>query len=893
MPTSNDGRSKAEAEAEGSVAAAEQLARLYRSSLGDGLALSTRTLLKRLLLEELGALPAALTPSTNPVEAVASQHPAPAEPLDSTYFQTQPPVAQDQPSTHLTPRLDTVGGNLLAAQSVTTVLGSSFEQLDVRLRHLVEADAPWSVLEPVAIALYKKRRDAEAAARVIELAFLSAETPQLVELIARFKGENPGFYRALHPSVRLHLVLRLWLDGTKEVIGSLLYREREAAFLLPIERLFIFLAMAEAKDAATPFMYGQRFFADLMQGTEEHGERLGLAPGQLRLRLGRMALDLGYHAEAVQLLEPIGDLAPERDEALRLLLQTTVDKHKAGRGSLVEKIMAEPSSLARLEILSQMLHQTRELGGFKDRNRPALNELLADPLAWLGEEPEIWGALSDLLTAHRDLEPLLPQLFQVFRMQAAKFHAPALDLALWQGPARKHAPTSEARYWRGVALMHYYVNGGATCEAELWQAHNLLAQAQGQLATTLPVIWKDLHKASFTWVARSHYILEVERARMLRQLRIAAPAGAVTLADLEDYVGQEGTAPIAVLASMQALSEAKQAPALASRYLLRRAQQTHLINADLNRIWQLANERQEPDLAWRAATVLQARGGLCTTVRHAWDISGEKRAQYGFTVPSRAMLDLCLAGMTPAAARLAHACVQVGGILPELLAILDPGAVPIRSLAHPAASVEAQVDKALLDIDWIPVAKRRYRFSFESALGGTALPAFMQVLPGNAWSLLTVRLAERLGINAWGWRLSRLQAQIIDLIPRLASRQDLRRHSGRVATWLKELRPEQRAAWQDLATLTRTLDDQEAALALASFICRLATVILQNHLAALTSLQTMRAHVAMIWDLEVWLLGEPYSKIRAACGRENRVLVPSILQRLPTIVAPSAAQTAE
>ena len=891
MPTGSDGRSKTAAE--GSVAAAEQLARLYRSSLGDALALSTRTLLKRLLLEELGALPANLAPPASPAESDVSQMPAPVEPLPSAQFRAQPPVTQDRVSSHLPPHFAPVGGDLEAVQPEKAVLGSSSEQLDVRLRHLVEADAPWSVLEPVAIALYKKRRDAEAAARVIELAFLSAATPQLVELIARLKGENPGFYRVLHPSVRLHLVLRLWLEGTTEVLGSLLYREREAAFLLPIERLFIFLAMAEAKDAATPFMYGQRFFADLMQATEEHGERLGQAPGQLRLRLGRMALDLGYHAEAVQLLEPIGDLAPERDEALRLLLQTTVDKHKAGRGSLVEKIMAEPSSLARLEILSQMLHQTRELGGFKDRNRPALNELLADPLAWLGEEPEIWGALSDLLTAHRDLEPLLPQLFQVFRLQAAKFHAPALDLALWQGPARKHAPTAEARYWRGVALMHYYVNGGATCEAELWQAHNLLAQAQGQLATTLPVIWKDLHKASFTWVARSHYILEVERARMLRQLRIAAPAGAVTLADLEDYVGQEGTAPIAVLASMQALSEAKQAPALASRYLLRRAQQTHLINADLNRIWQLANERQEPDLAWRAATVLQARGGLCTTVRHAWDISGEKRAQYGFTVPSRAMLDLCLAGMTPAAARLAHACVQVGGILPELLAILDPGAVPIRSLAHPAASVEAQVDKALLDIDWIPVAKRRYRFSFESALGGTALPAFMQVLPGNAWSLLTVRLAERLGINAWGWRLSRLQAQIIDLIPRLASRQDLRRHSGRVATWLKELRPEQRAAWQDLATLTRTLDDQEAALALASFICRLATVILQNHLAALTSLQTMRAHVAMIWDLEVWLLGEPYSKIRAACGRENRVLVPSILQRLPTIVAPSAAQTAE
>jgi len=863
MPTSDDGRSKAEGEH--SVAPAEQLARLYRSSLGEGLTASTRALLKRLLLEELQATPSVVTPPS----AAAVRHPAPVA----------PPVAAEEAQRDWA---DTVMHPLVVPPA------PSSEQLDMRLRQLVDADAPWSALEPVAMALYKKRRDSDAAARVLELAFLSASPMQLVELIARFKGENPGFYQALHPPVRVHLLLRLWLEGRADVLVSAVYRQREAGFLQPLERLFVFLAMAEAKDATSPFMYGQRFFAELLQAAHEYGERLGLAPSQLRLRLGQLALDLGYHAEAIQILEPIAATAPERDEALRLLLQTSADQHKVGRGSLTERIMVEPNSLVRLNILGQMLQQTRELGGFKDRNRPALNELLADPLAWLNEDPDIWGALSDLLTAHRDLAPLLPQLLQVFRTNATKFHSPALDTALWQGPLSGSMATEEGGYWRGVAFLHHYVSAGAVAEAELWQAFNLLTQAQARLASALPVSWKDLHKASCSWVARSHYILEVERSRMLRQLRVAAAEGTVTLADLEDYVAHEGTAPVTALVSLQMMAEAKQAPALASRLLLRRAQQTHLTNADVNRIWQFANERQDPDLAWRAATVLQARQGLAANVRHAWEISGEKRAEYGFFAARRVMLEHCLAGFSPAAARLAHACVQVGGLLPELLAILDPGATTMRHAASPPASIEAKVDKALQDMDWLPVAKRRYRFSFESALGGSALPSFMHVLPGNAWSLLTVRLAERLGINSWGWRLSRLHAQIIDLIPRLASRQDLRRHSGRVANWLKDLQPEQRAAWQDLAALSRSLDDQEAALTLAAFICRLATTILQNHYCALTSLQTMRAPVGLIWDLEVWLLGDDYGKIRSGSGSEHRVLVPSILQRLPTIVGPKA-----
>jgi hypothetical protein len=215
--------------------------------------------------------------------------------------------------------------------------------------------------------------------------------------------------------------------------------------------------------------------------------------------------------------------------------------------------------------------------------------------------------------------------------------------------------------------------------------------------------------------------------------------------------------------------------------------------------------------------------------------------------------------------------------------MLDQGASVTKAAAAPHDSLEARIDSGIAKLEWLPVPKRRYRFSFESALGGTPLPSFMQVLPSNAWSLVVARVAERLGINAWGWRLSRLHSQIADLIPRLASRQDLRRQSAKVASWLKELTPEQRTAWQDLASLGRALDDQTAVASLAAFVCRVATIICPNHHMALTSLQAMRAPVAIMWDLETWLLGDGYSQLRVEMGTSTRVPVPNSLIKLTTI----------
>jgi hypothetical protein len=246
----------------------------------------------------------------------------------------------------------------------------------------------------------------------------------------------------------------------------------------------------------------------------------------------------------------------------------------------------------------------------------------------------------------------------------------------------------------------------------------------------------------------------------------------------------------------------------------------------------------------------------------------------------------------PLGVRLAIAVLHVGAKIPELLAALDPGSSAAKPASAAAGTPEARVEKALASLTWLPAPRRRYRYSFDAASGGTRLPAFMQVQPANPWAQVVVRLSERLGLDSWGWKLSRLRGQIADLVPRLAHRAELGRTSSKVAKWLKELTPSERAAWQELASVARDLDDQTAQDALAAMVCRLGVMVLPHHLLALVSLQSMRAPVAVLWDLERFILSDVWSAARKASKIKSLVPVPNSLQRLSTVLADGAVPVA-
>lgn len=757
-------------------------------------------------------------------------------------------------------------------------------KLEMRLRKMVEAEAPWTELGPLALEYYQIKGGELAASRVLELAYLSAKPPDVEALLIQFYQDEPGFWRHVHPAVRSGLCTRLWRQGGCETLSKILFRDQDDAYLLPVEKLWVFWMLRQMVSSLRAYEYVQQHRDVLLMAVTKDGPKLGMGLGRFCLEMGRLCLAHHDVEAAVLALELIDKVEPEHDEALRLLLDVSTEKSRHQSSHYAELLRKASSDDERLRLLSRFVSETRGLGGFRDRNRPALNEILRQPLEFLASEPATWRELSLLLLSARDLLPLLPNLFEVFRVHAKKFLEPVLDGSLWHGPCVTTGSDPLCMYWRGVALLHHYVQCGAGQEDALWQARQLIIEARRLSEHKLPFEWKELHREAYTYIGKNHYLIELDRERMLRQMRIAKDASLCTTADVDDYLRSEERPSLAVLDSLKEHVREKKDPALEARLIEKRASWSHLTNADLERMWQLAGMRRDFDLSWRVATLLHARLVLAPQVRHAWEISGEKRSSYPLQQVPYKMVEAVLKGMEKKGARLCHALLRVGSRLPELLFLLDRGASATSHKVHAPDTALWQVEKALDQLGYLVKPKARYRYSFEVQPLATPLPQMVAALPNNPWSIILAKITERLGAPAFAYRLSLLSSQIESLVPRLAGRDEFRARSGKVAGWLRSLSPEQRLAWQDLASLGQSLSDEEAANIIVGFAVRLAVLIYQNHYMALISLQTMRVPVQIIWDAERFILSSIYGEMRRHLKSSSRVPVPNALQRMLSIV---------
>ncbi len=772
-----------------------------------------------------------------------------------------------------------------ATQDVPHRVERTPSSLETAIRRLVEIGAPWARIEGPAWEKFKMSPTVDTAASLVELAFLHGDTADVARTCEKLKVYGKAFWSMVHPAVRAHASADLWASGHKDVLIDIILRDRDMEWLHPVERLFVLLVLIPATDPTLPWMYFRSWEKQIGAAIHESGERFGIRASTIWLALGRAGVDLGYDEEARNFLRAIGPSDPEYDQAVKVISALSQANNEAKGNEHLALLMAQADWRERLKMLRGFFASTRELGGFRDRTRPAFNDLLEKPLDLVPRTSEAWAELSRSLCAAADIESLLPNLFAVFRANALQFHGPTLDPALWQGMASRSPEATEplVRWWCGVAQLHSWASFGPSSEATLWMSRALVTEAEKLVP--VPYNWRDLTNAALGWISRTPHLFDKDRTLMLKQLRITSDVQQVAVADVEEYLRLVPTPPLYVMENLQRVAREKKAKDLEILLVLKHAASTHLRNDDLDLIFRLANEKGDGDLAWRTATILHARGVLHPAARHAWDISGEKRSAYPFQAVPLPQLKTLIDDLDPMCQRLVMATAHVGGSLPELLSILDSGAKSARVSTPPAGSIEAEVEKALGELKWLKPVSKKWFFSFDAqTLVGTTLPAFAHILPANLWSMLVLKICERLGIHSWGWKVSRLHEQIADLIPRVATRQDLRRHSTRVASWLRKLRPDERAAWQDLALAAKSLKDEEAQHAIAVFVTRLATTIMQNHHQAITSLQAMRAPVSVIWQLENWIVSSEYSTLRKDFSTRSKVPVPATLQRMDSLV---------
>jgi hypothetical protein len=758
--------------------------------------------------------------------------------------------------------------------------------LDAVLRQKVNAGAPWSELRDLAWQRLTRSPDVETAAAIVELAFLHGSVDEAGATLERVRGIGPDFYLDIHGSVREKLGVALWETRYKASISELLLRERDHQALRGIEKRLVFHILAAAKDPAIPWMYFRSHQASILE--ERHFPvPQALSVDATLLKAARVGLELGHDELARSLLDEIPADSLYRDEALQVLCSISYEPRVEGTDTCdatIDIVRSESDWREKLNLLHGLLAQVRQSSNQPDRRRSSINELLRAPLGLMPKSEAAWRQLAALLVSYRDLEPVLPNLLEVFRQNAGQFHAPALDFALWvafldEEESSLTTDTVAKAYWIGVAKLHQFVAQGPRYESCLWRGRELVALAAVEWDRPVPVQWRDLVHAAATACAAATHHFEYDRQLMVRQCRVAHERDLIAVGDIEEYLKKNDLPAVGILSELIEVCRKRKADSLEFRLIMIRARSSHLVNRDLQSCWRMAIANSCWDDAWRTATILRARAVLTDQVRFAWDMSGENRSRYSFNVPQAEHLQSCLFGLPQPVARLITGCLSVGPRLPELFAIKYPNVRAVNPFMASLKNPDTELDKALDKIPWMPARERGYVFSYElDSAPGSHLPAFIHVLPQNVWSQLVLRICDRMGMHVWSWKISMLQKVITELVQRGSPVSGLQRQTSKVARWMRDLTPEQRSSWQEIAGLARVMDDAEAQIGIAKFVCRMATVICQSHFEALTSLQQMRAPVAVTWDLESWILSNEYTKIRQAMGTISRVPVPASLQ---------------
>lgn len=721
------------------------------------------------------------------------------------------------------------------------------------LQTLLRDGATFTQLRPLLAKLYAADASVQLQAQIVELAALHGDCADVAGTLKFFTGND--FYLQINPTVRAKLLIT---HPTK--VQELLLPHKNADNLLDSERFFVWKILCRLQLYSEVLVYFEQYRQQILKASTKHQ----LSTDELFLTLGKIALRIGYTDGCRQYLQEIDRHSASYRTALRLLL---IPPDSADDNQVLRRLTAEGNWENRLLLLDNyLLLAERNTNPLLDRNRPALNAVLGDLLPLIPRQTEAWGQLAKIIVNHRQLRASYPNLYRLFEDNCTVFHGLALDKALWQVFLTSVDPHEQS--FQGLAHLHNYLATGSSNEKSLWKA-KLLLEADDR--------WAETHRRACRFLDQAEFIPTGQRQLMIAQLRVAAPARQITLQEISDYL------PICtsryVLMVLEKLVAQRQDRNLERQIIWQKANFAYWQNRDLGRFWQLTAQ-QLPDLAWRTASVLNARQALPATARKAWQISGEKRSAYPLSPVTETTIKVCVVGFSVEEQKFLRAFTEIALLIPTLFARLDRR-VKIFRRRRPRQQDDqrAQIDRHLDDIPWLNSSRKIYYFSYDSLLArNQQMPSFIRKIPDTVWGLLLTRIVERLSLNLWSWQLSLLIKMIDKAIPKFVTRSRL---TLKAYSWLNSLSPEHRHAWNTFVSLARKISDNRAETLFGALACRLATCTYQNHYQALLSLQLMGAPLPFVWELEKFILADQYSDLRQQLATAHRVAVaPAVAQSL-------------
>jgi hypothetical protein len=744
----------------------------------------------------------------------------------------------------------------------TTGSGAKEDLLGKKIRHVVNSGAPWHVVSELLWQRFNDDQTPEIAAHFLETAFVHSNQSDTLEIFSHIMSTGlNGFYWHLHPRLRDFLVEHA-PDSNLDQLYWIIAKERDATKLSGVEQAYIFLRLSMTPDKSAAWNYFRRNKIKILEVFEK-SKRFGMTHQQIIYRVGELASRLGLLEESRELLQHLfkGN-NPQKHaslEARENFDNSSVTSDRGNHGSYVLAIESANSWQERLAMINDYCDVFLKTGKTTNPSPPALDMLVKSILQWVPESVDAWRGVGDLLVRFRNLSSQLPNLFSTFTEAAVQFYPAEIDAALWSAALNNSPSTPLETFIHCTALLHRYVTNPSLGEDLLWKSYTAFHEI-GASSPLMPWSWRDLMKKSIRWAEQTQTLSDKDSSRVLAALGLAVGGSFSNKDAMSKYCALCTPLPLTLLDGLSRSTEITNHAKIAAGQIITLGFTKPLTNDELVNLWYLAVRNPSPDLAWRTASVLAARDALPTSIKPAWEISGERRAAYTPITITAKEIECALSQLSTPSQLMGQALCTLGTKLNEYLLISGDASRATATLVGTPA-IEQKIAKAVKESLVLPKpTKHVFEPSGIQMVPSTAAP-LAHAIVSSPWIFAARLLAERLSVPAWGWNVNELQTHAKEILPLIGKKPSWRTQIKR-AKWLTSLNSQERSAWSALVKCTHDDDLGTTSTDLLKFICRLALILYPSHVLALKTLQQIRMPIAIIQDLEWFILSDHWSALR-------------------------------
>ena len=124
--------------------------------------------------------------------------------------------------------------------------------IKLKIRHFVEASAPWHQIRDTAWKLFDVDPSPEVARTIAELIFLHGSIEEIKSALKILAKIDRSFYYLIQPELRNHVILRLWKEKCETTIA---YYFTEKNKLLPLELFFVYWFLCHSQHRQQALRY--------------------------------------------------------------------------------------------------------------------------------------------------------------------------------------------------------------------------------------------------------------------------------------------------------------------------------------------------------------------------------------------------------------------------------------------------------------------------------------------------------------------------------------------------------------------------------------------------------------------------------------------------------------